>query len=983
MESDLPLIEIAGEDDSLLITTTTTTTALVHDDTPTSSPTLISYLSCSPLQIPIPNRSSHLHPISSTKALDDHVDRENPTHSSPKSSSNTHKVRNSKVEVPKLSMEPLQMKKRKTGGGYNLRKSLAWDRAFFTEEGVLDPLELSMISGSFGNSCGEALSIISEEGRNSFSGDSDCSTDSADLQSLGGTLRKDFPSPSLRPANVNTTRAAGKKDSKLPKVPIPKPSPSLLPTTARTKSAILSESHLKHNQIAQTAVDVHTNVGLKSFSKNFKGAQNKAKPGPRSLPSRVNLSAQHSGRSLANSPLEAQPSTTLLQLPISKTASCLEVIPNPKVLSTTAYSSEGRNGSTLAVSLSQNTHTIGATMQNRQNQRVRPSGLRMPSPSLGFFGQPKASGLHSVLQKSTQLCNIPKSGTCGPQKFGELRPPYAPGVLKTSTQSALNSVSHKIMKLDLEVNSAQKMELKVPNDCKTSEPIRSKHVVDNIIDANMIIQEPLKNNEMEKIVCKEEAKLQMNDNQVLLQSGSSSSKQLREDKFQNSSTKSHTVVSKSDFGDISYGAESCSTLHDDRVRCIQNLDQPSSDQAELIPCGDVDYPSGDQYSCHTRDGISKLSEESQKCETGYKRNADLINPECSGSELEHNVQENEADGDLDNSTSHSPAVVSKVQAPNEILSVEKCTSNLSTSVVDKQDLKVDDLSGQSEEHLVLKSFCLAVQQNSQRNLELHIDDDFSLAKCSFCEEYPVGKASESFESGLLERNNVNRSESSDSNFFSAQIPGQVQDGRVDMGKMAEPSVLDPENCIDTHFSDDEKFIGEATSSDLDASLSKEPVLLLQSEPTLSRCKVQNTEVNEAKNDLDVEESETNNSIYISHQKSKSTESFHSPSWIQNAEQAHEVAGVVDDVKSSANGMKKDNLVIKPPPDAVPFSDEWLAAIEAAGEDILTMKGGAVQNSPPDKSLPEPSPWSPVKRKNNQIGPFDCTKHTNTLPAEPQ
>lgn len=33
-----------------------------------------------------------------------------------------------------LSLEPQQMKKKK-GGKNNLRKSLAWDRAFFTEEG--------------------------------------------------------------------------------------------------------------------------------------------------------------------------------------------------------------------------------------------------------------------------------------------------------------------------------------------------------------------------------------------------------------------------------------------------------------------------------------------------------------------------------------------------------------------------------------------------------------------------------------------------------------------------------------------------------------------------------------------------------------------------------------------------------------------------------------------------------------------------------
>ncbi|KHG08594.1 hypothetical protein F383_01001 [Gossypium arboreum] len=71
-------------------------------------------------------------------------------------------------------------------------------------------------------------------------------------------------------------------------------------------------------------------------------------------------------------------------------------------------------------------------------------------------------------------------------------------------------------------------------------------------------------------------------------------------------------------------------------------------------------------------------------------------------------------------------------------------------------------------------------------------------------------------------------------------------------------------------------------------------------------------------------------------------------------------------------------VVKPPLNAVPFSDEWLAAFEAAGEEVLTMKSGAVQNSPKDKSLPEPGPWSPVRKKNNQkMGPFDCTKFTNT------
>ncbi|RHN60835.1 hypothetical protein MtrunA17_Chr4g0030141 [Medicago truncatula] len=76
----------------------------------------------------------------------------------------------------------------------------------------------------------------------------------------------------------------------------------------------------------------------------------------------------------------------------------------------------------------------------------------------------------------------------------------------------------------------------------------------------------------------------------------------------------------------------------------------------------------------------------------------------------------------------------------------------------------------------------------------------------------------------------------------------------------------------------------------------------------------------------------------------------------------------------ATKSKQEVPILKPPPNVAPFTEEWLAAIEAAGEEILTMKGGAVQNSPPEKAQHEPSPWSPVK-KNQAIGPFDCTKVT--------
>ena len=68
--------------------------------------------------------------------LKDSVDVEKSKCSAPVGSSNKENVNVNKSEGPKLTVEPQQMKRRKRSGSYNLRKSLAWDRAFFTEEGV-------------------------------------------------------------------------------------------------------------------------------------------------------------------------------------------------------------------------------------------------------------------------------------------------------------------------------------------------------------------------------------------------------------------------------------------------------------------------------------------------------------------------------------------------------------------------------------------------------------------------------------------------------------------------------------------------------------------------------------------------------------------------------------------------------------------------------------------------------------------------------
>lgn len=63
--------------------------------------------------------------------------------------------------------------------------------------GVLDPLELSMISGGLSSVGEEVLPCIPEEGRESLSGVLDCTRDSADLQSLEENLFKELSTSSL------------------------------------------------------------------------------------------------------------------------------------------------------------------------------------------------------------------------------------------------------------------------------------------------------------------------------------------------------------------------------------------------------------------------------------------------------------------------------------------------------------------------------------------------------------------------------------------------------------------------------------------------------------------------------------------------------------------------------------------------------------------------------------------------------------------
>lgn len=356
-----------------------------------------------------------------------------------------------KLEGANLSVEPMQMKKKKKGGGHNLRKSLAWNNAFFTEEGVLDPEELSIMIGTPGSSSRGVFSTISEERRNT----------PYDPQALGKNLFKDVQSSSAkkeknafsflpkhnsparghgtttsasplrvlpnhdlrntgtrdsgiqlplrlsslkRPAKSNTCQSSV-KESKIPRTPITKPRQSVV--AASNKTAGHSASHLKQTHVAQPVASSRLNVGP---NRSTKFVPNKVKSG----------SGSTSNKETNEVRLPNQfPSSTSSQPTLSKKVNNSD----PKVTnhdgpSFVVHPSVGQDKSTAPeTSLPPKGLIIGTDTQRRQMKSIKPSGLRLPSPSIGFFSQPK-SAVPQCISSSTAV----QGGFSGLRETGGFRP---------------------------------------------------------------------------------------------------------------------------------------------------------------------------------------------------------------------------------------------------------------------------------------------------------------------------------------------------------------------------------------------------------------------------------------------------------------------------------------------------------------------------------------------------------------------------------
>ncbi|XP_020214443.1 uncharacterized protein LOC109798530 isoform X2 [Cajanus cajan] len=488
--SNLPLLEIAGEDDSLLFDVSAAST-----DVFSCSPLLS--LGSNPPQSEGREGGGGADSATPSSSLGENANKENADWNKPQ----------------KLSVETQKMKRKKRGGGYNLRKSLAWDRAFFTEQGVLNAVELSMISGTVSAKSGLNLEAIQEEEpvgtsielqeieENLFMHSSDAlpvKDRKIGLSPKPGALAKASPAPvSLAKRKVLTVNdtvgnrakrnacprlpvassslkrpdtKAPSKELKVNRIPGPKLNVSATATTAR--SGMLTSGSSKSNQNGRPipATNVQRHAGVKGLSKNPKIAPSNPKVGLADKCSVTRSLAKPAVKHLDNSVSETHPPSRMHQ--------------------------SGTEANKVSEAyLPQGASDIGEKKQQTQFQPTKLSGLRMPSPSLGFFSlsQAKAPSSRSQLQKSSKPCkpsnsNIPKLQNLETISVNEARLPHAPGVrseiIKGAAKNCIEELSLLNVKSEasMQVDNKRMAGVEVEYDSMGSKKVTKQEKVESILE---------------------------------------------------------------------------------------------------------------------------------------------------------------------------------------------------------------------------------------------------------------------------------------------------------------------------------------------------------------------------------------------------------------------------------------------------------------------------------------------------------------------
>ncbi|URE45783.1 hypothetical protein MUK42_25454 [Musa troglodytarum] len=207
-------------------------------------------------------------------------------------SGNQVKINKQIEQALNLSESP-EHNKTKTGK-CNLRKSLAWDSAFFTSEGVLNHEELAIVNSTFKKTEACSLPIILEDPRKSTESTSTLDNDSWALENLEVDLFENVR------ASIQMTFGTGEKALTVAQ-PIKKNNPArrasmkLEPSSRNKKSTpVASERHGVSNHLHESttrAATVVTNVGADGVtnSKMLKPPRVLSRGTLPAVPTKINL----------------------------------------------------------------------------------------------------------------------------------------------------------------------------------------------------------------------------------------------------------------------------------------------------------------------------------------------------------------------------------------------------------------------------------------------------------------------------------------------------------------------------------------------------------------------------------------------------------------------------------------------------------------------------------------------------------------------
>ncbi|KAL3649365.1 hypothetical protein CASFOL_005768 [Castilleja foliolosa] len=960
-----------------------------------------------------------------------------------------------KSESPKLCVEPLQMKRKKKFGGYNLRKSLAWDKAFFTEEGVLDPVELSVINGA---------SCNGDEDQGKY-GKKDCSSPktsslntmtSTSLTShkfpthLGnksasrcGDCPRPLPSPSLkRQANVNVGKAAG-KDFKLPKVPV----------CSTTMSSILKASCVSHNQITKPDFSIQRNSGSKSFPKSIQNTLSASKP------SSLRSARYSDGNSGISSSKRLSSVNLSPVLDDNAKNSCSKMISDIMTPVRPVNSSEAKQESTsFAVPFSRNAHVGGTTMHPSQNQPMKPSGLRMPSPSLSFFSQPKRSVFHDLptRDKETDVCGSqkPENSRLGDNlrahKIDNKIPASAISSSKVISSSLERMTSSHVSAVEvikpnmdrkpmqkipyisnIRTRELQKIDFELPAESRSHEQVMddkfSRKAIEGyreeackpdfhqpqIDPSKDSLDETGKETDKDKNVLRTKERVSEHLGVSQLNGSPFGASARIIEAFKHSQAKAENSYFGSDhlhsyLLNRTAFTELSSDIHTGEVRMENVVFSPSvggcKNGTDMEPPRNVESNTSD-----------RLLPEKQLC--------------LQNSQQEKNVEKlmfvvpDKKDGSKvmdDTKTASSPSP-GKVHDCN--FDEDKMTGKIVSTEFNFLD---DSLSSENHSSLTDVSFDQDFMSNAivlssnpaNKNLPTSLHQNTHKTKIDHCSSFPESRTRQGSQENTLGK--------------VTEMGATKQDGSADNQLTSDMALKESESSTNNlrNILDSRSVALQSTEIIVlnEYCVKESELLTLPSSEFEAENVANHNNGSHCENYLNVKcqadvsyvynakgrtkgfvTGETG--LYLSTSTSPSLSANETPLRDENCNDAYGIRGYTADIipdlsrvepfsetnaievsgdtdssfsclqpksehakgeaestptNKNGNGPNDKSRLSVLPQNAIPFSDEWLAAIEAAGEDILTMKSGAVQNSPPDKSIPEPGPYSPEKQSDRSI-----------------